>query len=65
MLKKGKKRSNEGQIRVNMLKLDEISKRFYAEKKEQREKVYLEWLQKVTQTADIIKKIKRKPSTFN
>lgn len=58
MLKRGKKGLNEGKIRVNMLKLDEISKRFYTENKEQRGKVYLEWLQKVAQTADIIKKIK-------
>lgn len=58
MLKKGKKGSNEGKIRVNMLKLDEISKRFYAENKEQRAKIYLEWLKNCSQTADIIKKIK-------
>tara|TARA_R100000908_G_scaffold16199_3_gene6121 strand:+ start:767 stop:1042 length:276 start_codon:yes stop_codon:yes gene_type:complete len=55
MLKKGKKRSNEGQIRENMVKLDEISEQFYAENKEKRGKVYLEWLKKVKQTSDIIK----------
>ena len=47
MLKKGKKEVNKGQIRRNMVKLDEISERFYAENKENRGKVYLEWLKKV------------------
>ena len=36
MLKKGKKGSNKGQIRENMVKLDEISEQFYAENKENR-----------------------------
>ena len=54
MLKKGKKGVNEVKIRVNTVKLDEISKPFYAENKENRKKVYLEWLKKATQTSDII-----------
>ena len=58
MLKKGKKGLNKGQIRENMVKLDEISEQFYAENKENREKVYLEWLKKVKQTSDIIEKNK-------
>ncbi len=58
MLKKGKKEVNKAKIRVNMVKLDEIFKRFYAENKENRKKVYLEWLKKVKQTFDIIKENK-------
>ena len=58
MLKKGKKWINEAEIGVNMVKLDKISKRFYAENKENRKKVYLEWLKKVKQTSDIIKENK-------
>lgn len=58
MLKKGKKAVNEAEIRVNMVKLDKISKQFYAENKENREKVYLEWLKKVKQTSDIIEENK-------
>jgi hypothetical protein len=58
MLKKGKKGVNKAKIRVNMVKLDEIFKRFYAENKENRKKVYLEWLKKVKQTSDIIKENK-------
>lgn len=58
MLKKGKKEVNKGQIRRNMVKLDEISERFYAENKENRRKVYLEWLKKVKQTFDIIEENK-------
>lgn len=58
MLKKGKKGSNRGQIRENMVKLDEISEQFYAENKENRGKVYLEWLKKVKQTSDIIEENK-------
>ena len=41
-----------------MVKLDKISEQFYAENKENREKVYLEWLQKVKQTSDIIEENK-------
>lgn len=58
MLKKGKKGSNRGKIRVNMVKLDEILKRFYAENMKNRGKVYLEWLKKVMQTFDIIEENK-------
>ena len=58
MLKKGKKEVNKAKIRVNMVKLDEIFKRFYAKNKENRKKVYLEWLKKVKQTFDIIKENK-------
>lgn len=58
MLKKGKKEVNKAKIRVNMVKLDEISERFYAENKENRKKVYLEWLKKAKQTSDIIKENK-------
>ena len=54
-----KKGVNDGQIRVNMAKCDEISNRFWSENKENRSKVYLEWLQKVQQTVDIINKNKR------
>lgn len=58
MLKKGKKGVNQAEIRVNMIKLDEISEQFYAENKENRKKVYLEWLKKVKQTSDIIEENK-------
>ena len=58
MLKKGKKGVNKAEIRVNMVKLDKILKKFYAENKENREKVYLEWLQKVKQTSEIIEENK-------
>jgi hypothetical protein len=64
MLKKGKKEVNKGQIRRNMVKLDEISERFYAENKENRRKVYLEWLKKVKQTSDIIEENKGKSLYF-
>ena len=58
MLKKDEKGVNEAKIRINMVKLDKISKKFYAENKENREKVYLEWLKKVKQTSDIIEENK-------
>lgn len=51
-----KKRVNEAKIRVNTAECDEISRRFWSENKEKRKKTYLEWLQKVKQTADIIEK---------
>jgi len=64
MLKKGKKGVNEAKIRLNTVKLDEISKQFYAENKENRKKVYLEWLKKVKQTSDIIEENKGKSLYF-
>ena len=43
---------------LNTVKLDEISKTFYAENKKNREKVYVEWLKKTKQTSDIIEENK-------
>jgi len=58
MLKKGKKEVKKGKKGLNKVKLDEIFKRFYAENKKNRKKVYLEWLKKVMQTFDIIEENK-------